>query len=197
MALRSRKWLLTIFLNDYIVKDFDFNTILKYDIVIRSPLHNVPSPHYHIILQHKNAISFDTLKRLLPYAHIEQQFGTNQQAYDYLFHKNDLDKEELSESDIVSNIDLGGWLDNKEETKEDIGRDIMRDIEESKTLWEVLKKNPSYWRDVSRIKDLWNIYQVYCFRVQNPGFNEIQSKKEVEDAIRREQTEIKEIFGIL
>ena len=197
MALRSRKWLLTIFLNDYIVKDFDFNSILKYDIVIRSPLHNIPSQHYHIILQHKNAISFDTLKRLFPYAHIEQQFGTNQQAYEYLFHKNDADKEELSESDIVSNIDISGWLDNREETKEDIGRDIMRDIEESKTLWEVLKKNPSYWRDVSRIKDLWNIYQVYCFRVNNPGFNELQSKKEVEDSIRREQNEIKEIFGIL
>lgn len=154
--------MLTIFLNDTITKDYDFFSLLNYDVVIISPLHNDPSPHYHLILQHKNAMSFNVLKKLFPFAHIEKQFGTNIQAYNYLFHYGEDSKEQLNENDIRANIELDSWKITGD--NDSTGKEILQAIEESETLWSVIKQFPQYWRDVSKIKELWNIYRLHMFR---------------------------------
>lgn len=163
--LRGRKWVITQFVNDTFIIGFDFFALLKYDIVVVSPLHNEPSPHYHLIVQHKNAIAFTTLKRLMPYAHIEKQRGTNQEAYNYLIHKDDESKEQLKEEDIKANCDINILL-NDEAFKDDIGIDIINAIEQCSHLWEVVKKFPNYWRDISKLKDLWNTYRIYKFHTR-------------------------------
>lgn len=39
--------------------------------------------HYQLYLENDNPISFSTLKRIFPYAHIESREGTKKQAFDY------------------------------------------------------------------------------------------------------------------
>ena len=39
--------------------------------------------HYQLYIENKNKIRFSTLKKLIPYAHIEDRTGTKKQAFDY------------------------------------------------------------------------------------------------------------------
>ena len=176
--LRSRKMLLTIFLNDIVKEGYDFFNVLPYDVVIVSPLHHEPTNHYHLIIHHKNAISFNTLKRIFPFCHIEKQFGSNLQAYNYLFHLGEDTKEQLREEDIKSNVDIKEWLGGTLlDEKESVGIEILNAIENSKTLWQVIKSFPNYWRDVSRLKDLWNIYRIHSFRSGDIGILDLNEEE--------------------
>lgn len=99
--------------------DFDelYNTLVnKYEKVVMA-LHNKDTSniHCHIILQNKNQIRFETLKKLIPYGDIEKQQGSNAECYNYLFHKDEKSKEkekdEYDESCIKTNIeDIDSWL---------------------------------------------------------------------------------------
>lgn len=193
MDLRSRKYVLTYFTDLEDVSSL-FLT-LPYDVVIISPLHTIPSKHYHLIVQHKNPIKFNTLKNILPTAHIEKQFGSNLQAYNYLFHKGEETKEQLKEEDIKSNIDLKSWLNGVENEKDQIGLEVLEVIETSSTLWEVVKRFPSYWRDISRFKDLWHVYRIHKY--QTKGFSDYASEELVKEEDIQIDNDLKYLNDVL
>ena len=94
-----------------------YNTLVnKYEKVVMA-LHDKDTTniHCHIVLQNKNQIRFDTLKKLIPYGDLEKQQGSNAECYNYLLHKDNKSKEnekyEYDESCIKTNIeDLESWL---------------------------------------------------------------------------------------
>ena len=81
--------------------------------------------HCHIILQNKSQITFETLKNLMPYGDIEQQRGSNEDCYNYLFHKDEKSKEtekiEYDETCIKTNIEnIQEWLKIKQGQRTDL-----------------------------------------------------------------------------
>lgn len=193
--IRYRKWLLTLFCNA--TTGFTKRSGLKalkesfgnYDVLIISPYHNMDidvEPHYHVILQHSNQIDFTKIKSLINTVHCEPQRSNNITAYNYLYHntKDSKDKYQYDQKDIYCNMDhehLLLWLGNNEDKRNDskeVGLDIMATIECSKTLWEVMKSYPEYWRDVSRIKELWYLHKVHKFYENNGWEPDIDVVKE-------------------
>lgn len=85
---RSRGWLLTIpYIHDgkkLKIKDvidiFDRYTYGVFQLELGD---KTSYKHYQLYIEHKQGIRFSTLKKLIPYAHIEERKGTKQQAYDY------------------------------------------------------------------------------------------------------------------
>lgn len=126
---KNRKWFIRISQTNN-TKDkglfkYDFSEVFKilsekYDLVIMA-VHDKDNSniHSHIILQSENQIRFSTLKKILPYGDIEVQQGTNQECYNYLFHKDEKSKEqekdEYDESCLKVKCDnLEEWLKIKE-----------------------------------------------------------------------------------
>lgn len=136
----------------------------KYEKVIMA-LHDKDESniHCHIILQNKNQIRFDTLKNLIPYGDIEKQQGSNEECYNYLFHKDDkskeLEKDEYDETCIKTNIeDLESWLKIKKGQRTDIvefknavlGGATYGELLENHLS--VLSKNRTFYNDLKTYK---------------------------------------------
>lgn len=169
MDIRKRKWIIRIHIINQTEKgiyEYNIDELIKdlysrYQYVIYIK-HNTDNPHYHLIIQSRNPIQFKTLKKIFPFGNIETQFGTNQQAYDYLIHKNIEDKKQYEEKEIKTNLtesQLKEWLYNEDKESQSFGDKLLNDIETCSSLWEVFKKNSSAWQQANNIQFLWNTYQ--------------------------------------
>lgn len=82
---RARRWCLTY--NNY--NDDIYNTITqifkdkKWDYIIGKEVGSCGTPHLQIYIECKNAVNFNTLKKLIPCAHIEKARGTRDSNIDY------------------------------------------------------------------------------------------------------------------
>lgn len=121
MNKQGAYWSLTI--NENAVAFANLQTILD-ELVITNPnieysyiKHNADDDdknlHYHLVLYFKGKVTrFTTLQNLFEGAHIEQ---TNSQRYkrciQYLIHKNNPEKEQYRQNEIVSNIETSELAD--------------------------------------------------------------------------------------
>lgn len=133
MSDRFRKWFVRVTKTNNTkqgVYEYDFDNLYKelakkYDCVLFA-LHDKDKSniHCHIVIQHKNAISFDTLKALIPYGDIEKQRGSNQDCYNYALHIDDRSKDKEKDvydiECIKTNVDdLDEWLKIKQGSRID------------------------------------------------------------------------------
>jgi predicted ATPase len=79
---RSRTWCLTV--NNYTDTDYSnlLDTICEY-VIVGKETGESGTPHLQVYIYFKNAISFSSMKKKYPTAHIEITKGTPQQAADY------------------------------------------------------------------------------------------------------------------
>ena len=155
---RNRKWFIRISkvnnTKDKGVFEYYFDEVFKtlsnkYEVVIMA-IHDKDSTniHSHIILQSDNQIRFSTLKKLLPYGDIEPQQGTNEECYNYLFHKDakskEQEKDEYNESCLKVKCDnIEDWLKVKEKgARTDIER-FKNAILSGMTEQELLEEFPT------------------------------------------------------
>lgn len=143
---------------------YDFDDLFKvlsnrYDIVIMA-LHDkdITNVHSHIILQNKTPIAFNTLKKLLPYGDIEPQHGTNEECYNYLFHKDEkskeLEKDEYDESCLKIKCDnLSEWLKIKDKGSRTDIEAFKNAVLSGKSEQELLDEFPS---QMARYSNFYN-----------------------------------------
>ena len=134
--------------------DFDelYNTLTdRYSVLLALHDKDQDNVHCHIIIQHKNQIEFDHLKKLMPYGDIEKQRGTNKECYEYCLHidPKSLEKEKVQydESCIKTNIeDLEAWkkLNNGLGSRNDLIQ-IVEDIKNGATKKEIKETYPSQY----------------------------------------------------
>lgn len=93
---KSRKWCFT--LNNYTEQDKKFLTqkLANYKYVAGFEIGEKGTPHIQGYIESKNAIRFNTLKKIIPKAHFEKARGTTKQNYDYC----------TKDGDFLTNIDL-------------------------------------------------------------------------------------------
>lgn len=134
MADRHRKWFIRVTKSNNTKQglyEYDFDKLYedlasKYDnVLFASHDKDKENIHCHIVLQHKNAIAFDTLKQLIPYGDIEKQRGNNQECYNYALHidskSKDKEKDLYTIDCIKTNIqDLENWCNIKQGAREDL-----------------------------------------------------------------------------
>lgn len=97
------------FLDSVLKNLLDENPNFEFSYILHEPDDDCPeSIHYHVVLYFKGKVKrFTTIQTLFEGAHIEQ---SNQQRYkrciQYLVHKNNPEKKQYKQSDIVSNIPI-------------------------------------------------------------------------------------------
>jgi len=167
--MRSRKWFITIW-NE--VQDKNTNEIIKLNLeeiidqllkkytllYIKHNKEENEKEHLHIYINNKNAIEFNALRNINKYFHIEQVKGNDNQIYNYMLHKDsksiENNKPQYDTTDIKGNynIDL--------QQKNEIGINLIKDIESNMTLWEIIQNNPNLWQSIDKIQKLYEIYQL-------------------------------------
>lgn len=118
--------------------------------------------HIHIYINNKNPISFDTLCSYNKYAHIEKVKGNDKQVFMYMQHKDnnsiEYGKIQYEEENIKGNYEY------ELTEKNQIGQNLINDIESGMTLWEIIQNNPTLWHSIDKIEKLYLIYQNYLYR---------------------------------
>lgn len=168
--MRSRKFFITLWSS---IKDKETNEEIQINLldyveklskkyILSYIIHNKEQEekeHVHIYINNNTQIDFDTLKRINKYAHIEKAIGNDKQIYLYMLHKDiksiENGKQQYEEKDIKGNYKYD--LDEKKK----IGEELIKDITSGLTLWEVIQNNPNLWLHVDKIKQIYEIYQMY------------------------------------
>lgn len=153
--IRNRNWFCRITkVNDTQngIYEYDYNDLYqeltkRYDNIIFC-IHDKDESnnHAHIVIQHKNPIKFDTLKRLMPYGNLSKQRGSNKEVYDYLLHQDEKSKKDgkvsYSPESIQTNIDdLESWKEIKQGKRSDL-EECKLLAESGATFYEILDEYP-------------------------------------------------------
>ena len=139
------------------IYEYDFDELYKtlserYDKVLFA-LHDkdISNVHWHIVIQNKTQIRFDTLKNIIPYGDIEKQRGSNKECYEYCLHIDkkslETEKDQYDDTCIKTNIeDLETWkkLDNKLGSRNDLVQ-IVEDIKNGATNSDLRDNYPSQY----------------------------------------------------
>ena len=86
---------------------YDENPNIEFSYILHNPDDDDLNKHYHLVLYFKGKVKrFSTILNIFKGAHIE---ATNQQRYkrciQYLVHKNDPDKYQYKQNEIITNLE--------------------------------------------------------------------------------------------
>lgn len=123
----------------------------RYNVLFALHDKDTENVHCHIVIQHKNQIEFDHLKKLIPYGDIEKQRGSNKECYEYCLHidkkSQETEKTQYDDSCIKTNIeDIEAWkkLDNKLGSRNDLIQ-IVEDIKNGADKYELMDNYPTQY----------------------------------------------------
>lgn len=138
------------------VYEYDFDELYKtltekYNVLFALHDKDADNVHCHIVIQYKNQIEFDHLKKLIPYGDIEKQRGSNKECYEYCLHidkkSRETEKQQYDDSCIKTNIeDLEAWkkLENKLGARNDLVQ-IVEDIKNGADKYELIDNYPTQY----------------------------------------------------
>lgn len=138
------------------VYEYDFDELYKtltekYNVLFALHDKDADNVHCHIVIQYKNQIEFDHLKKLIPYGDIEKQRGSNKECYEYCLHidkkSRETEKQQYNDGCIKTNIeDLEAWkkLENKLGARNDLVQ-IVEDIKNGADKYELIDNYPTQY----------------------------------------------------
>lgn len=102
------------------------------------------TPHYHIFIYRKTAIRFNTIRNLLPFAHIEKCNGTIKENIDYVKKEGKWLNSLKAETKVEGTFVEIGTPPTEREEKSPAFAEILELIEQGKDTVEIVRENPKY-----------------------------------------------------
>lgn len=129
------------------------------------------TPHTHLFFYCKNAVSFNTVKKRFPTAHIEAAKGTSQDNRDYIRKEGrHIDKSITSIPDTFE--EFGELADDTQSKNESVCADVLDMIKNGYSNSDIINAHPSY---ISKIHDLDNTRNTIEKEKYKNEFREIEA----------------------
>ena len=114
------------------------------------------TPHTHLYIEFKNPIYFSSLKKVFPYAHIEQAKGSAQQNRDYIRKEGKWENSEKETTNLKDTFEEWGEMPQYSQGKRNDRAELYQMIKDGLTNTQILEVNPD---------NILNLHQIDKARV--------------------------------
>ena len=114
--------------------------------------------HTHLYFEMKNPISFNSIKKAFPFAHIEKAYGSAKENRDYIRKEGKYESSEKAETNKIETFEeFGDFPIDEEKTKKGSTNELYNLIKAGLSDAELLEINPKWMYSLKTIKTVRNI----------------------------------------